>query len=379
MKIALVSETYPPEINGVSRTLERLVHGLVERGHEMRLVLPHRRDRCTIPREGNPSSCLVPAMPLPGYPELRLGLPCAGRLQRLWKADPPSVVHVATEGPLGWCATAVARRARIPVASTFHTNFHSYGRHYHFRAFGRVALRYLRRMHNRTDRTLVPSQTVLRMLEENGFRNLDILGRGVDSRLFTPRRRDASLRRSWGASADTPVALYVGRLAKEKNIGLAVRAVEAMQALQPRLRFVLVGDGPLRAELERRHPEFHFAGMRRGEDLARHYASGDVFLFPSLTETFGNVVTEAMASALVVLAFDYAAAGQHIESGRNGCAVAQGDEEAFVREARDLIRQEWSWPALRWAARITAAGLSWDGIVDRFEHQLRETASGRGF
>jgi glycosyltransferase involved in cell wall biosynthesis len=196
----------------------------------------------------------------------------------------------------------------------------------------------------------------------------------VDTQLFAPERRDADLRASWCAFDGTPVAIYVGRLAPEKNIALVVAAYRAMRELRPDLRLVLVGDGPSRASLERLHPEIHFAGMRTGEDLARHYASGDLFLFASVTETFGNVITEAMASGLAVVAYDYAAAKEHIRYGRNGFVAVPGEDTSFIDTARRVVRDPDLLDRVRRDARRTALGLSWGAIVDRFEARLRSLA-----
>jgi glycosyltransferase involved in cell wall biosynthesis len=378
MRLSLVTETYPPEVNGVARTLHHLVTGLTGLGHEVEVVRsrPARTAECA--QSNGHVERIVPGLPLPGYPELRFGLPSGGRLRRMWRESRPDVIHVATEGPLGWTAVGAARRLGIPVSSSFHTNFHSYGKHYRYGFLRGFALRYLRRAHNRADCTLVPSSTIRRRLEAAGFRNLAILGRGVDTELFSPARRDEGLRESWGASAGTPVVLYVGRLAGEKNIPLLFRAWDALREHASRPRLVLVGDGPARRELERSHPEAHYAGMRHGEDLARHYASGDLFLFPSATETFGNVVTEAMASGLGVLGFDYAAAEEHVRHGENGWKVPYGDEGAYVAAALDVLGVREGWPAVREAARRTAEGLTWRAIVRGFERGLLALSSGEG-
>jgi glycosyltransferase involved in cell wall biosynthesis len=371
MNIALVTETFPPEINGVSMTLERLVAGLARRGHAVSVIRPRRPD--LVPR-GDSRELAVPGLPLPRYPELRFGLPAPRRLRREWTERRPDVVHVATEGPLGFSAIGAARRLGIPVISSFHTNFHSYGDHYGYGLLERVALGYLRAVHNRTQRTFVPTAAVRDALSAAGFRNVDVLGRGVDTERFAPGHRDTALRASWGVAEATPVALHVGRLAPEKNIPVVAASYEAMRDVRPDVKLVLVGDGPARGQLERRYPDAVFAGMRTGADLARHYASGDVFLFPSITETFGNVVTEALASGLAVLAYDYAAAGQHIRSGVDGVTVPFDDSAAFIAAARGLIECRERWPALREAARTTACGLSWDYVVGRFEGALAAAA-----
>lgn len=377
MRVCLVTETYPPEVNGVAMTLQRLCRGLARRGHSVLVVRP-RQGRADQGRaEEGLREVVTPGYPLPGYPGLHFGLPVWRRLGRLWREFRPEVVHIATEGPLGWCALWKARRLGLAAGSSFHTNFHSYGQHYGFGLAKNIALGWLRAFHNRAAYTLAPSLDMLEILTADGFQRLGLLGRGVDTQLFTPTRREAGLRSQWGAGPDTPVAIYVGRLAGEKNIPLTVRACLAMREILPDLKVVLVGDGPLRSSLAAAHPEFHFAGLRRGEDLARHYACGDVFPFASTTETFGNVVTEAMASGLVVLAYGYAAARQYIRPGENGSSVPLGNEPAFLEAARALARQRAQWPAWQQAARATAEGLSWDAVITVWESRLQEIAAQR--
>jgi len=197
-----------------------------------------------------------------------------------------------------------------------------------------------------------------------------LLGRGVDSRVFSPGRRDPSLRAAWGARPTELVVLYVGRLAREKNVALAIEAFRAMRQVGAVRHLVIVGDGPLRAELQATHPDVRFCGPQRGALLAAHYASADVFLFPSETETFGNVVLEAMASGLAVVAFDYAAARVHISSGETGVLVPRGDRRGFIAAAVTLAGSPSDVARLRRAARSLAVLLDWEAVIDRFETLL---------
>jgi glycosyltransferase involved in cell wall biosynthesis len=277
------------------------------------------------------------------------------------------VVHVATEGPLGLAALQAARALRIPVSSSFHTNFHAYSRHYRVGFLHNAGLAYFRWLHNRAACTFAPSVDIIASLASAGFENLHLLGRGVDTELFTPAKRDESLRASWGAQPGTPVAMCVGRLAAEKNLPLVAETWAELRKVRPDLKLVLVGDGPLRASLQQRYPEVHFAGVQRGEDLARHYASGDLFLFASVTETFGNVVTEAMASGQAVVAYDYAAPRAHVRDGHNGFLATFDDAAAFRRRSMRALENAAAWPKMRAAARETALGLSWSRVVEGFE------------
>ncbi len=381
--IALVTETFPPEVNGVAMTLSRLVDGMRKRGHEIEVVRPRQKSE----RAGDTKDAasggagvldyVVPGMPIPFYSALRMGLPVTGQLKKRWRERRPDVVHVATEGPLGLAALRAAHLLKLPVTSSFHTNFHQYGGHYGLTLGRDLALRYLRWFHNRTRSTMVPATDLKEQLARDGFERLVVLARGVDAELFSPSKRSEALRAAWGAGPDDPVVIYVGRIAAEKNLSLAVEAFLEFQKSEPRVKFVLVGDGPERAALGKMYPNFCYAGMRRGEELATHYASADVFVFASVTETFGNVVTEALASGLVVLAYDYAATREHVRVGVNGFSAKTGEREAFLQAVRTLLARRAEWPVIRTAARRTAEGITWAAIFDVFERELTAAAGRR--
>ena len=382
LRVAVVTETYPPEVNGVSLTVAQVVQGLHRRGHDLQLVRPRQSQAPdATPAPARFDEVLMHGLPVPRYPQLRMGVPSKRRLVRLWSLRRPDVVHIATEGPLGWSALQACRHLQLPVTSDFRTNFHAYSRHYGVGWLRKPIMAYLRKFHNATLCTMVPTEALRRELEACGLRGLRVVARGVDTELFDPVRRSQALRASWGACDDTLVVLCVGRLAPEKNLELLVETFEALCAASgsahggrgPRL--VLVGDGPLRGAITQRCPQAVIAGQRLGEDLAAHYASADLFVFPSMTETFGNVVVEAMSSGLPVLAFDHAAASQLIESGRNGLRVPFGDAPRFVSEALCAAGDRHARARLGAAARSTALGLGWDGVVDRLEQVLRAAVS----
>lgn len=374
LRIAVVTETYSPEVNGVAMTLGRVVGGLQVRNHQIQLIRPRQHADDTPQPTATLTEHLQRGIPLPRYEGLKMGLPAKAALTRLWTLHRPDVVQIATEGPLGWSALAAANKLRLPVASDFHTNFHSYSGHYGFGLLRRAIVAYLRKLHNKAAVTLVPTEGIRRELAASGYENLEIIGRGVDTRLFHPGRRDETLRARWGAGADDPVALYVGRLAAEKNLALVFRAYDAMREAQPATRLVLVGDGPERALWQAKRPDAIFCGTQTGEALAAHYASGDVFLFPSLTETWGNVTIEAMASGLAVVAYDCAAAEAVIRHGENGLKAAPEDAAGFMREAAALAPDRALQRRLGMAASACAAQLSWDAIVDGFERVLLRLA-----
>jgi glycosyltransferase involved in cell wall biosynthesis len=368
LDIAFVTETFPPEINGVAMTVGRLVGGLRARGHRVRIVRP-RQGKAD---GGGEHELALPGLPLPGYAGLRFGLPAGRRLHREWKKSRPDLVHVVTEGPLGWSAVNAARRLGIPVTSGFHTNFDRYSMHYGLGWMRPAVAAYLRTLHRRTRATMVPTAALAADLAGEGVNGVRVVGRGVDAELFDPLRRSQELRFHWEASDEGPVCLYVGRLAPEKNLALVERTFAAIQVWHPQARMVWVGDGPSAKRLADEHPEHHFAGTRIGEDLAAHYASADLFLFPSLTETYGNVVAEAMASALPVLAYRSAAAAELIVDGINGRLVAPGDEDGFKRAALDLLTDTAALPDMGRAARQTMTTHHWGAVVERFESVICE-------
>jgi glycosyltransferase involved in cell wall biosynthesis len=344
-----------------------VVDGLRERGHQVQLLRPRQHGNDGAGDGDQLTEVLMRGLPIPRYPDLKMGLPAGRALTKLWAAQRPDVVHIVTEGPLGWSALRAATHLNLPVVSDFRTNFHAYSRHYGLAWLRNPIMAYLRKFHNQTGCTMVPTDTLRAELHSQGFRGLRVVSRGVDTRLFDPARRSHALRQQWGAQPSDMVVMCVGRLAAEKNLGLLLNAFDALREGDPRARLVLVGDGPERHSLQQRCPAAVFAGLRRGEDLAAHYASADLFLFSSITETFGNVLPEAMASGLASVAFDYAAAHQLIKHGDNGMLVPYDNNDAFVRAAQRLAGQ------LPWVrtmgkqARVTACALDWGHIVEQVE------------
>lgn len=354
-------------------TLGRWVDGLRKLNQEVSVVVPFRPERKADAR--NDELFLTPGLPLPRYPELRFGLPAQPFFLREWSRNPPDVVHIATEGPLGWSALDVAMAYEIPCVSSFHTNFHSYTRHYGFGILNAAILNWMRAFHNRTRRTFVPSQPLIQELQRLGFLRCRLFERGVDAKLFNPRRRNPELRQSWGASPDSPVALYVGRLAPEKNLRMTIEAARILQNRFPHLKMVFVGDGPFREEARTAIPSAIFPGMLTGETLAEHYASADLFLFASRTETFGNVVTEAMASGLVVLAHDYAAPARFIKDGVSGFLAQDMTDDSFREAIFRVAESQSQWPQIRAAAAESIRSASWERILLSYLDEIRTILS----
>jgi glycosyltransferase involved in cell wall biosynthesis len=371
LRIAMVSETYPPEVNGVARTVNFMVEGLRRRGHAIQLIRPRQNDGDRASAAPGYEELLRPGFPIPRYNQLKMGLPARRALVREWTRHRPDVVHIATEGPLGWSALSAAKKLKLPVATDFHTNFHAYSRHYGIAWLKRAIAGYLRRFHNAAGCTLVPTRELAAQLGELGFERLRVVGRGVDPAVFSPEKRSTELRARWGAGPDTPVVLCVSRFAPEKNFPLVVEAFEAMQRVRPDAKLILVGDGPMTEELRRARAGCVIAGRLVNGALSAHYASADMFLFPSITETFGNVTLEAMASGLGVVAYDYAAAREHLRHGESALLAPFDDRAAFILQAERLAGEYGLAQRLGRAARAVAESITWERITEDFEAELR--------
>lgn len=365
LRVAMVTETYPPEINGVAMTTGRMVEGLVAAGHRVDLIRPRQAHEGAAIAADGVEQMLARGIPIPKYANLQLGLPAQKVLLRRWSHQRPDVVQVVTEGPLGWSALTAARKLRLPVISEFHTNFHRYTGHYGVGWLKRPIAAYLRKFHNRADLTLVPTRALCAELAGQGIPRVDVVSRGVDTTLFDPARRSDALRRQWGLAPDDLAVLYVGRVAPEKNLALLEQAFVAVRARHPRARLVLVGDGPALPQLRARLPEAVCVGAQTGVLLAAHYASADLFVFPSLTETYGNVVAEALASGLPVVAYRDAAAHELIDHRVHGWLAEPGDEPGFVAGAVALAESPSLRASLHLAARARVDSLAWRVIVER--------------
>lgn len=374
MRYAIVTETYPPEVNGVALTVRGLEEGLRARGHEVGVVRPRQAGEKVAT---SPHELLVPGAPLPRYPGLRFGFPATRKLTAAWRESAPDAIYIATEGPLGWSALRAARRLGIPAATGFHTRFDEYMRDYGAAFLQRTALGWMRRFHNRADATLVPTRELADFLRGERFENVFRLPRAVDTLMFDPAKRDPELRRAWGVGDDGLAVIYLGRIAPEKNLELAVRAFRELQKRQPEARFVWVGDGPSRQKLAQENPDFVFCGVQRGANVARHFASGDLFLFPSRTETFGNVTLEAMASGLPTVAFDYGAAREYLRDGTHGAAIRDGDDEGFVAAAAHLGHDRDLRATMGAAARQAVSALRPEQVAADFDDALMRLADTR--
>ena len=369
LKVCLLTETFPPEVNGVSFTLAKLARGLSGLGAKVKVLRPKRAYKGA---DDEPWEEIdLPSCPIPNYPQLRFGLPCTNRLRDLWQKDRPDIIYLATEGPAGFSALRIARKLRIPTVSGFHTNFDLYLKHYRISLIQPFVDAYLRWFHNRTSSTFAPTDWMIEELQNKGYHNLRMLSRGVDRELFSPKQRSEKLRSNWGVAREDKVVVSVSRIAAEKNLDLTCSLAEQMIETGKAQAGLIVGDGPELKRLKQKFTKLRFTGCLSKQALAEHYASGDVFLFASVTETFGNVVTEALASGTPVVAYDYAAPSEFITKGVNGYLASMNDEEKLrVNLGKILSKSRDELSEFKRAARRSTDKADWNQILEKFQSDL---------
>ncbi len=365
MRIAIVTESFLPTVNGVSGTVAHVTRQLAQRGHHVLVLAPRPRPGRTPaawpdppPTAGSVTVVRTAAVPLPGYPELPVGYPtpaCAAALA----AHQPDLVHLAGPVALGAWGVAAARRLDVPAIAVYQTDFPAFARHYHAGMAQGLAWRWLRRLHAHADRTLAPSSAAMWDLRRHGIPRVHRWGRGVDLDRFHPRHRDPGLRDRLAAGARLLVG-YVGRLAPEKDVGL-LRALHDL----PDVRVVVVGDGPDRAALQRRLGFATFLGHRTGADLARILASCDAFVHTGVHETFCQTVQEALASGVPVVAPAAGGPLDLVRPGDNGLLYPPGDAPALRRAVAALATDDELLNGLAAGARPSVAGRSWAHLTDQ--------------
>jgi glycosyltransferase involved in cell wall biosynthesis len=368
LRISLVTETYLPQVNGVSRTLDRLVNYCAEQGDRIQLLMPSYKDNpTTFPSVVERSEW--PSLVLPFYREVLLPLTTVAKVERVLADFRPDLVHIATEGPLGRAALLAARRLRLPTVSSYHTNFAQYLQNYHAGFLAPLCWKYLSWFHNATLATFCPTLSIQHLLEKKGFRNVGIWSRGVDSHRFHPGKRDNELRRSLGIGPDDILSTCVGRIAGEKNLEMLLQAWKMLPNRHNRF-LLLIGDGPLRKRLERGNDgHIIFVGYRYGEELARLYASSDLFVFPSLSETFGNVILEAMASGLPVVGFKVQGPVDIIDNNRTGVFADDISAAALSAAMQWLFDDNQRRRDLGRNARDYATTQTWQNIMAELRRQ----------
>lgn len=366
LRVAIFSEVYWPMISGVGVTLVRLADALMSRGHQVRVYAPtypipdHQRER--------PEVFRVPSVPFFLYPDVQWAFPRTREIIHDARNFSPDIIHCATEFSLGVTGLKVARELGLPAIASAHTDYEQYAARYYRVGWAiKAGWHYMRWFYGQAGLVLCPSRVFERHLNRRGITNTGIWSRGIDGQAFNPALRRDSYRRSFGAGPDDLIVTYVGRIAREKNLDLLLDAWELLGARRRGAQLVLVGRGPLQEEIRaRRVPGVHLAGeVRQGPDLGAAYASADIFVFPSTTETFGNVLLEAMASGLPSIV---AAAGGVLEFARHGdnsWLVEPDSAESLLGGLERLLDDEVLRSQLAAGALATARSRTWASVYDK--------------
>ena len=385
MRVLYCTDTYPPQINGVSIVTELSAAGLAERGWDCAVVAPRYPPGARtfwgdgIEAESATPVTSLPSVALPGYPELRLAVAGQGKLRQLIQRFRPDLVHCETEFSVGRMGQRAATVAGLPVVSSYHTDFGRYAEAYGVPWLRRTVTDYLTRFHRRSRRVYTPSAVAKAELAAQGIEHVEVWGRGVDATVFHPRRRTQELRAAFGMGSRFTF-VYVGRLAAEKQVDVLVEAFRQAAALVPRgvIHLIIAGTGPCEAELKATAPDgISFLGfLDRRTALPDLYANCDAFVFSSVTETLGLVVLEAMASGLPVIATPAGGVRDHLRDGLNGVTYDAGDAAGMAR-AMVLLVNEWEFTRrLARNARRTAEALTWERELDRLDASYRAVCEG---
>jgi phosphatidylinositol alpha 1,6-mannosyltransferase len=360
VRVAIVTESFPPDVNGVAHCVLRVVEHLVRRGHQPLVVAPAPARNASGEDGSLPYPVVrLPSMPMPGYPGFRIGVPTR-HLHAALAGHRAELVHLASPFVLGSPAVAAARRDCLPTVAVYQTDVPAYARVYGAGKLGEaVAWRWLRRIHNAADRTLAPSAASAASLREHGVQRVWLWGRGVDTDRFHPARRSPPLRRELAPGGELLVG-YVGRLAPEKRVDLLGQVAAA-----PGVRLIIVGSGPAGAALRRALPQAVFLRPRHGTELATIYASLDVFVHSGACETFGQTLQEAAASGLPVVAPAAGGPLDLVDDGRTGYLVAPGDQVALADAVARLAGDPQLRAAMGRAGREKTISRSWSALGDQ--------------
>ena len=366
MRLTLATDTFRPEVNGVTTVLATMRQGLLDRGHDVQVIAPGYGRSAS---DGEADVHRVPSIPCPTYAAVRLSWPLGRGIGGMMEAFAPDLVHVATEGPLGVFARARALRARIPLVTSFHTDFPSYAARYLGEWAVTPTRRYLRWFHGPARATQTPSETSCAELRRLGVARPTVWGRGVDAKLFHPRLRNDDRRRALGAEGRV-VVLHVGRIAVEKDMATLTAAFQqAREMLGDRAIYCLTGDGPEASRVRESLPFATHFGFIARDQLANLYADADLFVLTSPTETCGLVVLEAMASGLPVIAAAAGGVRDNVRDGVTGRLLRVGDAPAFAGAIVDLASDREGRACMSQAARAFAVARDWERELDLLVEQ----------
>lgn len=369
MKIAVVSDTFLPQVNGVTKTLSKLKSYMDSNGHEYRFMVP-RFNRTNDILDN--VTCFT-SFKFFLYPECKIVLPSYISFSNQLKEFQPDLIHIATEFSLGLHGLAYAKENNIPISASYHTDFPKYLSYYNIQFLENFAWRYFKWFHSHAEVNFCPSKYTKKQLEEHGIENVKIWGRGIDTKIYTPSNRSEEERKKYGIKKSDKVLIYVGRIAPEKELDVLVNAVKTLNSSNTKFKVLMVGDGPMKKALEQQDiKNVIFTGYKSGEELRTLYASADIFAFPSSSETYGNVILEAMASGLPVVAAYEGGVRENLVDGYNGVAFKAGDSKDMSQSIKKLLNDDGLREALSYNARQHSLIRNWDKIYDNLFENYSE-------
>ena len=366
IKIAYFAGSMKPGQDGVTRVLFKLIDWLNDKEIEnifISSLIPVANEQMTKFLE-------VPSIAVPFYKEYKFAYPGYKKFESTMREFKPDIIHINSPCSLGLAAIKYAEKNNIPVVATYHTHFPSYAKYYNIRQLEFISWNYLRKLYNRCDRVLVPSITIMDELKEHGFNTTDYLPHGIDLNIFNSSFKSNDWKKSLDIQ-DKKVLLFVGRLVWEKDLRTLTEIYDQLKGLRDDVSFVVVGDGPIRKDLEKLMPEGLFLGYKSGEELSTIYASSDLFVFPSTTETFGNVVLEAIASGSVPVCSDQGGASSSIKDNYNGIICRAGDSFDFSKKILTLINNQTELQRISENCIEYASKQSWNNIFSmQYQHYI---------
>ncbi|NRD77397.1 glycosyltransferase family 1 protein [Bacillus sp. BRMEA1] len=373
MKIAIFTDTFYPEINGVARTLKRLTAYLEEKHISFKIFAPYSYDN-----DSNDTHILrIKSLPFYLYPECRLAIPNPLFIKKELQNFAPDVIHVVTPFTMGLCGTYFSRKLKIPLVGSYHTNFDSYLTFYNLSFLSKLLWKYMLWFYRPCKKIFVPSHETMHQLQKHGFQNLDIWTRGVNCELFHPFYHHDSIRKQYGISKKFLIT-YAGRLAPEKDVITFLHAAKLLpDEINQHIQWLVVGDGPLREELQHTAPEnMLFTGYLSGNSLAEVYSASDLFVFPSSSETFGNVVLEALASGTPAICANSGGVKNIINAGKTGELCTPARPQEFAQAIHSLLINESLRKQMGIEGRKYALTQRWEAIFDQlichYDHVVNE-------
>jgi glycosyltransferase involved in cell wall biosynthesis len=369
MRIALFTDTFVPEVNGVARTLKRFTDFLEKKQIEYKVFAPETPDKDLFVAHIHRFTSFRFFL----YPECRVALPNIMQIKEELQRFKPHLIHVATPFNMGLCGLHFAKKLQIPIVGSYHTDFDQYLHYYDLQFLSKLLWRYMHWFHRPLQKIFVPSQTTLEQLKRHGFTNLHIWPRGVDCSLFHPHYNKQEIRQKYQIH-EKYLFVYVGRIAAEKDVHLLPQIAKQLpESVKNDVHWLIVGDGPLKEKLQQAAPNnMTFVGYLHGEELAKTYAAADIFVFPSATETFGNVVLEALASGTPVIGANSGGVKNIVEHGKFGYLCERGNTEHFVQAILHCLSSEAKIKQMGFDGRAYALTQNWDSVFEELLAQYEE-------